>query len=173
MKDLSVRYGKLENGILKYAPRSLDVGGATKANPTRDDYLAAGYKPVVAQSAPVGLPRVKGQRYVRDGWIDKPAAIVTKWKAVKDATPARKWSRLSVKTALAVAGKLPEAEAFLSSVEVAPDYSAWQALTDCDYIEEGYGGQEKWNAVLDGAAQALGKTRAEIDAFLAQIPHES
>lgn len=91
----------------------------------------------------------------------------------EDAPPLpRKWSRLSIKTALAVAGKLPAAEAFLLSVEVAPDYSAWQALTDCDYVEEGYPDAEKWSDMLDGAAQALGKTRAEIDAFLDQIPAE-
>ena len=68
---------------------------------------------------------------------------------------------------------LPAAKAFLSAFEVKPDYTAWEALTDCDYIEEGYGGQEKWNLLLDGAAQALGKTRAEIDAFLAQILQEA
>jgi hypothetical protein len=33
-------------------------------------------------------------------------------------------------------------------------------------------GAEAWNALLDGAAKALGKTRAEIDAFLDAIPTE-
>ena len=86
--------------------------------------------------------------------------------------PPRRWSRLSIKTALAQAEMLAAARAYLSAVEVAAGYTAWEALTDCDYIEEGFGGAEKWNALLDGAASALGKTRAEIDAFLAQIPTE-
>ena len=80
--------------------------------------------------------------------------------------PPRKWSRLSIKTALATAGMLSAARTYLSAVEIATGYSAWEALTDCDYIEEGYPTAERWSALLDGAAQALGKTRAEIDAFL-------
>lgn len=67
---------------------------------------------------------------------------------------------------------LSQTLAYLAQVDIATGYSAAEALQDCDYIEEGYGGPEKWNAVLDGAAQALGKTRAEIDAFLDQIPTE-
>jgi hypothetical protein len=57
-------------------------------------------------------------------------------------------------------------------VEIATGYTAWEALTDCDYIEEGYPDATRWAALLDGAAQALGKTRAEIDAFLDAIPAE-
>jgi hypothetical protein len=61
---------------------------------------------------------------------------------------------------------------FLSASEVATGYTAWEALTDCDYIEEGYPNSEAWSALLDGAAVALGKTRAEIDTFLDAIPTE-
>jgi hypothetical protein len=67
---------------------------------------------------------------------------------------------------------LDAARQFLSATEIATGYTAWEALTDCDYIEEGFGGAEKWNALLDGAAVALGKTREEIDAFLDAIPTE-
>jgi hypothetical protein len=67
---------------------------------------------------------------------------------------------------------LDAARQFLSASEVATGYTAWEALTDCDYIEEGYPDATHWAATLDGAAQALGKTRAEIDAFLAAIPTE-
>ena len=61
---------------------------------------------------------------------------------------------------------------YLAIVEIAPGYSAEAALTDCDYVEEGFPNAERWNALLDGAATALGKTRAEIDAFLDAIPQE-
>jgi hypothetical protein len=67
---------------------------------------------------------------------------------------------------------LDAARQFLSASEIATGYTAWEALIDCDYVEEGYGGSEKWNALLDGAAVALGKTREEIDAFLDAIPRE-
>ena len=87
--------------------------------------------------------------------------------------PPRRWSRLSIKTALAQAGMLAAARAYLAGVEVAPGYTAAEALTDCDYIEEGYPTAERWGAILDGAAQALGRTRADIDAFLDSIPVEA
>lgn len=87
--------------------------------------------------------------------------------------PPRRWSRLAIKTALAQAGMLSQALAYLAIVEIAPGYSAEAALTDCDYVEEGFPNAERWNALLDGAATALGKTRAEIDAFLDNIPQEA
>jgi hypothetical protein len=67
---------------------------------------------------------------------------------------------------------LAAARAYLSAVEIAIGYTAWEALTDCDYIEEGFPTAERWSALLDGAAQTLGRTRAEIDAFLDAIPTE-
>ena len=56
--------------------------------------------------------------------------------------------------------------------EVLGKLTAARAFSRCDYIEEGYPTAEAWNALLDGAAQALGKTREEIDAFLDAIPTE-
>ena len=89
------------------------------------------------------------------------------------ARPPRRWSRLTIKTALANAGMLAAARTYLSSAEVAAGYTAWEALTDCDYIEEGYPTAERWSEILDGAAQALGRTRAEVDAFLDSLPEEA
>ena len=107
-------------------------------------------------------------------------ADVSKWHEVPESEvpeqepsePPRRWTRLAIKTALAQAGMLAAARQFLSATEIAQGYTAWEALTDCDYIEEFYGGDERWNALLNGAAQALGKTRPEIDAFLDAIPQE-
>lgn len=87
--------------------------------------------------------------------------------------PPRRWSRLTVKGALADARLLPAARTFLAAYEIKPDYPALEAFSDCDYIEEFYGGADKWNQLLDGAAQALGKTRAEVDAFLDSLPEET
>ena len=109
-------------------------------------------------------------------------ADVSKWHEVPESEvpkqapsepPPRRWTRLSIKTALAQAGMLSQALAYLARVEIASGYSAAEALQDCDYIEEGYPDATRWDALLDGAADALGKTRAEIDAFLAQIQQEA
>ena len=104
---------------------------------------------------------------VINGWITPQYSFVD-----APPPPLRRWSRLSIKTELAQAGMLAAARQYLSETEIATGYSAWEALTDCDYIEEGYPDAEKWAALLDGAANALGKTRAEIDAFLDSIPAE-
>lgn len=167
-----MRYGTLdEHGRPIYFTGTIYVDGNPVANPSREMVLARGQKPFI-QSSPPKAP--DGYRYAVSGWRDSGTSIVRTWTLVSTAKPKarRRWSRLSIKGALSDAHILPEAKAFLSTFEVKPDYTAWEALTDCDYVEEGYGGQKKWNSVLDGAAQALGKTRAEIDAFLANVPTE-
>lgn len=123
-------------------------------------------------NAPAPTPP-EGKVAVPDGWEVRDGKWVRTWR-YEDAPPPppRRWSRLSIKTALAQAGMLAAARALLSATEIATGYTAWEALTDCDYIEEGYPTAERWSAMLDGAAQALGRTRVEIDAFLDAIPTE-
>lgn len=123
--------------------------------------------------APAPTPP-EGKIAVPDSWEVQDGEWVRTWR-YEDAPPPppRRWSRLSIKTALAQAEMLAAARAYLSAVEIATGYTAWEALTDCDYIEEGFPTAERWGALLDGAAQALGRTRAEIDAFLDAIPTEA
>jgi len=162
-------YGTLIDNQLHPAPRAIRVGGAVVCNPTSAQYEAAGYKRVVDTP-----PTTDAAHYaVPTGWAEQGVEIVCQYEVREyPPPPPRRWSRLSIKTALAQAGMLVAARQFLSATEIAQGYTAWEALTDCDYIEEGFGGAEKWAALLDGAAQALGKTRAEIDAFLDAIPTE-
>lgn len=168
-----VRYGTLDSsGRPVYAGTTLVADGVPYANAKREMWLAQGKKPFIEATRAPKSSR-DGFHFERDGWTEQAKAIVPKWKLVADALPPpRRWSRLSLKTALAQAGMLAAARQFLSATEIAQGYTAWEALTDCDYIEEGYGGAEAWAALLDGAAQALGKTRAEINAFLDAIPTE-
>lgn len=159
------------DGLPVYAPAYIMVDGRLKLHPTAEDYAANGYKPVTDRLPPDPAPQ--GYHYEPSGWKDADGAIRRTYALVADPpTPPRRWSRLSIKTALAQAEMLAAARQYLSAVEIATGYTAWEALTDCDYIEEGYPDETKWNALLDGAASALGKTRAEIDAFLATIPTE-
>ena len=171
MANINSNFGKLVDGALTYAPRSLTIDGREIWNPRAETYAQAGYLPVDTAS-PSEPPR-EGYHYAPDGWEERDGAIRRVWREeANPPPPPRRWTRLSIKTALAQAGILPPVYGFLQTVEIANGYMAWEALTDCDYIEEGYGGAEAWNALLDGAAQALSKTREEIDAFLAQIPTE-
>ena len=64
---------------------------------------------------------------------------------------------------------LDAVDAYLAQVTVVGTLTAARAFSRCDYIEEGYPDATRWAALLDGAANALGKTRGEIDAFLDAI----
>ena len=155
-----------------FAPAAFNYNGKDYIHPEKEDFALIGYLPL-SYEMPVDPP--EGKHYERTDKIESDGANGYRWQyALVDDPPAppRRWTRLSIKTALAQAGMLDAARQFLSSTEIATGYTAWEALTDCDYIEEGFGGAEAWNALLNGAAQALGKTRAEIDAFLDAIPTE-
>ena len=162
-------YGTLINGNPRPAPRAVRVGGAVVCNPTPAQYEAAGYKRVVDEP-----PKTDAAHHaVPTGWAEQGGAIVRQYEVrAYPPPPPRRWSRLSIKTALAKAGMLAAARQFLSQVEIAPGYFADEAISDCDYVEEDYPNAEKWDAILTYAAHALGKTRAEIDAFLDAIPTE-
>ena len=155
----------------EFAPDVLEINGRKVYNPKAVHCKIAGYKPL-SPDWPVDPP--EGKHFERTDKIERDGDGYKWVYALVDnpPPPPRRWTRLSIKTALATAGMLDAAKAFLSSTEIATGYMAWEALTDCDYIEEGFGGADAWNALLDGAAQALGKTREEIDAFLADIPTE-
>ena len=171
MASTNRNFGKLIEGAITYAPTVLILDGRTIINPNAESYAVAGYLPV-AEASP-SEPAPEGYHWAPDGWEERDGAIRRVWREeANPPPPPRRWTRLSIKTALATAGMLDAAKAFLSASEIANSYTAWEALTDCDYIEEGFGGAEKWNALLDGAAVALGKTREEIDAFLDAIPTE-
>lgn len=161
------------DGLPVYAPAYIMVGGRLKLHPTAEDYAAhtPPCYPVLANPAPSDAP--SGYHYEFRSYEFAAGAFRRTYALVADLPPPpRRWSRLSIKTALARAEMLAAARAYLAELEIAPGYTVAEALTDCDYIEEGYPDASKWNAILDGAAQALGKTRADIDAFLAQIPTE-
>jgi hypothetical protein len=156
----------------EFAPDVLEINGRKVYNPKAVHCKIAGYLPL-SPDWPVDPP--EGKHYERTDKIERNGDDGYKWvyRLVDNPPPPpRRWTRLSIKTALAQAGMLDAVRQFLSASEIATGYTAWEALTDCDYIEEGFGGAESWNALLDGAAQALGKTREEIDAFLANIPTE-
>ena len=156
----------------EFAPDVLEIKGRKVYGPKAVHCKIAGYLPL-SPDYPVDPP--EGKHYERTDKIEPNGADGYKWVYVlvdNPPPPPRRWTRLSIKTALAQAGMLDAARAFLSATEIATGYTAWEALTDCDYIEEGYPNAEAWNALLDGVAQALGKTREEIDAFLANIPTE-
>ena len=169
MADINRNFGKLTGGELTYAPRSLVIDGREIWNPRAETYARAGYLPVDA-SAPSDPPR-EGYHYTPDGWEERDGAIRRVWREESNPPPPpRRWSRLDILTALGESDMFDAAVAYLNSIEVKPHITAWLGLNTANYIEEGYPNAEAWNALLDGAAVALGKTREEIDAFLDNLP---
>lgn len=164
-----MRYGTLIDNQLHPAPRAIRISGSVVCNPTDAQYEAAGYKRVVDEP-----PTVDAAHYaVPVGWAEAGGEIVRQYDVREyPPPPPRRWTRLAIKTALAQAGMLDAVKAYLETVCVGQSYTLWNALTDCDYVEEGYPTMDGWGLMLDRAAQALGKTRAEIDAFLDAIPAE-
>ena len=155
----------------EFAPDVLEINGRKIYNPKAVHCKIAGYLPL-SPDWPVDPP--EGKHYERTDKIERDGDGYRWVYALVDnpPPPPRKWTRLSIKTALAQAGMLDAARQYLSAIQIATGYSAWEALTDCDYIEEGYPDDVHWDEILEGATIALGKTREEIDAFLAAIPTE-
>ena len=164
-------FGKLNEGEIEYGPDTLTIEGRTVYNPKAVHYRIAGYLPVV-DAAPSDPPR-EGYHWAPDGWEERDGAIRRVWREeANPPPPPRRWTRLDILTALGESDMFDAAVAYLNSIEVKPHITAWLGLNTANYIEEGFGGNDAWNALLDGAAVALGKTREEIDAFLANIPTE-
>ena len=168
------RYNELTR-VLTAEPRYIVTIDLRKiVNPTAEQYATLRNAYPKGADAPLPEPQ-EGKVAEYGGYaLGESDHLWHKQWVLVDAPPPppRRWTRLSIKTALAQAGMLAAARTYLSATEIATGYTAWEALTDCDYIEEGFGGAEAWNALLDGAANALGKTREEIDAFLDTIPTE-
>lgn len=160
------------DGLPVYAPAYIMVGGRLKLHPTAEDYAANGYKPVTDELPTDPAPQ--GYHYEQRPFYEESYGAFRRFYILvaDPPPPPRRWSRLAIETALAQADMLDAADAYLAQVSIVGTLTAARAFSRCDYIEEGYPDAAKWNALLDGAAQALGKTRAEIDASLSQIPTE-
>ena len=165
-------YGKLgDDAKIIYAPSEVKIGNTYYPAPTAEQYAACGYLPIDSTK-----PEKVGVYFISTEYGDLvDGRIVRRYDERPIVAPPvvnRRWTRLKIKTALAMAGMIVKAEEYLRGVDIAPNYNAWQALGDCDYVEERWPDADTWNAVLDGTAEAFGRTRAEIDAFLDSIPTE-
>lgn len=165
-------WGKIENSQLVLFEGMIKDGNKYIIIPTEADFRKFGWFPIKDEPPPVAP---SGYHCEPRGPAQNGDSIVRMtWKIVADPpAPPRRWSRFAIKGAIADAHLLPQVKAFLSAFELKPDYSALEAFTDVDYIEEFYGGEEVWNALLDGLATNLGKTREEIDIFMDGIPTEN
>lgn len=79
------RFGKIENGALKYAPYCLRTGSASVLNPSEEILLANGYKPVnfnYQEEAP------EGYHWETRGWEETENECRQVWELVEDPVPS-------------------------------------------------------------------------------------
>lgn len=74
-------YAKLQNGILRSAPRTITWNGCTVNNPSDDKLVELGYKPVRYTDMPTEV--VEGKRY-ESTWEEAETEITQVWNLVED-----------------------------------------------------------------------------------------
>lgn len=164
-------WGKLEDGAISYFTGPLRKGDRYIVKPTADDFRSLGWLPVIDEQP--SEPAPEGYHYAPVGWSVIDDEIHREYSTVPDPPPPpRRWTRLSLKTALAQAGLLQAARSYFAANELMPGYTYAEALADCKYIEEGWPDAVRWNETLDEIGAALGKSRAEVDAFLDALPED-
>lgn len=70
-----MRYGKLIDGALQYAPNKIKYGDSITYNPTAETLTAFGYLPVIVTDAP---QTETGYQAVGE-WVIEDGQIVLKW----------------------------------------------------------------------------------------------
>ena len=128
-------YGTIIDNQLHPAPRGFLLHGAMVTNPKAEHFADLNverekkglppYLPVVDTP-----PTTDAAHYaVPTGWSERGGEIVRQYEArAYPPPPPRRWTRLAIKTALAQAGILSQALAYLAQVEIATGYSAAEAL---------------------------------------------
>jgi len=71
-----MRYAKLINSQIQYAPRRMRIGSVIVYNPTDAQLLAEGYLPVIETP----MPEVDEQHYATPHWQEEPNRIVQRWE---------------------------------------------------------------------------------------------
>lgn len=77
-----MRYAKLINGAINFAPKKIKNGNSTTYNPTPETLTALGYMPVVVTDAP---QTETGYQAVGE-WVIEDGQIVLKWH-IEEAEP--------------------------------------------------------------------------------------
>ena len=74
-------YAKLQNGMLRSAPKTVTWNGCTVNNPSADKLMELGYKPVVYTDMPTDAET--GKHY-ESSWTETEAEITQVWNLADD-----------------------------------------------------------------------------------------
>lgn len=74
-------HAKLQNGMLRSAPKTVQWNGCTVNNPSDDKLVELGYKPVRYTDMPTEV--VEGKHY-ESGWTESETEIIQTWTLTED-----------------------------------------------------------------------------------------
>lgn len=74
-------YAKLQNGMLRSAPKTVTWNGCTVNNPSAEKLMELGYKPVRYTDMPENT--TEGKHY-ESSWTETEAEIIQTWNLVDD-----------------------------------------------------------------------------------------
>lgn len=74
-------YAKLQNGMLRSAPKTVTWNGCTVNNPSADKLVELGYKPVVYTDMPTD---VETGKHYESSWTESDTEIIQIWTLVDD-----------------------------------------------------------------------------------------
>lgn len=154
-------YGRLTDGVLKYAPDTIHAGDTWNVCPNAAAYLAAGWLPVV-DSRPTE-PAPEGKHWEAQGWAEDGGSIVRQYALVDDPPVYRTYSKLKLYAALVSAGLWEGVKTWLEAQEVGgmnayTAFSLAQDLTDSNEMFASYLAQLK---------EALGVSDEVVEQILA------
>lgn len=162
------KYGKLTVGAdsVEYAPSSLVITGKGMiGNPTKEDYLANGWKEVIDEK----LPQKEGFYVKLVGWTDNETQIIAKYEYVKIEKQPRHWTPLSIKRTVEK-HPIPNEEGrtlWDALKDMLIEHNAFEDFTFAQYIAED---DELFVSAYSVACQKFGKDT--IDAVIDEIPEE-
>lgn len=152
-----MRYGTIENNVMKPAPRAIRIGDAMVCNPTDAQYEQAGYLPVVDERP--SQPAPNGYHYEAQGWTERGGVIQRVYAAIQDPPPPpRTFSKLRIVAALMEAKVWDTVKQYIIDHDLYDLYLAAQEFAeDNQYFTQG-------EAQLQSA---LGWTDEQVEAVLA------
>lgn len=150
-------FGKLTDGKLTCAPKTLWDGDTCYCNPTTEQYAAQGWLPVIDEK-----PSEKvGVYYVPTGWEERDGAIRRTYREeplVPPSPPVTRYSKLKLIIAAKAAGKWAAFKAFIAQAGYEDEWAACQFLSS-DYAQ--------FAAAKEAIIAAGIATAEEVEAILA------
>ncbi len=154
------KYGTLINGIMKPAPRAIQIGCAVVCNPTDAQYEAAGYKRIVDTP-----PTIDAEHYaVPTGWAEQGGEIVRQYEVREvPPPPPRVFATADVIEALMQAGVWPQVRTFIDSRGMIDMVLATKEFSEDD---------PNFTGPRDALKEQLGWTDEQVEALLARCVKE-